>query len=128
MMKRYSIVCLMLVCACLMGCSARRGGLASFGTVGNLEIRYVGSDNQEHGPNVVVNIQTDLPIVDLPIPVHVTIDSAAVSSDLSVYAEVVEGTATIEVIGSGNQNTKGAEVKTDKEHVLLGSFESYLSK
>ncbi len=126
-MKIISIILLSLT---LFSCasSLNQKGIVIGEVDQDVNFRLVGSYGQEENLTNILSGETNIPIENMTIPAEIFFNRSGVSSDLDLEIGRVGGTLDVEVIGSGIQNGKSYEVKTNKEHILVGEYESQINE
>jgi len=136
-MRYLSILFLILA----VGCATQSQRQLSIGEVNggkiHLSLRSVGSYSQEMGPSVDMNGNVTMPINGVISPINADLMSTAMLGKSGVTIGNVTGddiTFEFEIVGSGIQNGKSHEIKTNyptgqqREHVLIGELESQLGE
>lgn len=114
----------------LVGCaSAYQKRTITIGEVTkDIDVRIIGSYTQQNDPGRAADLGANVPIEGVPVDVKALIESQGVEQSVSMDIGKVGGTFRLEVIGTGIQNGRSIEIKTDKEQVLIGELEAQLSK
>lgn len=128
-MNRFRTIFLVGIAGILTGCaSARQNKVITVGIVrGDVSFRIVGSYSQENDPFQALSVNGEIPVGSIPvgsIPLSILANRTGTENAVSINIGEIGGKMSVEVIGSGFQNSKSYEIKTSEEHILVGELEA----
>ena len=114
----------------LVGCGTTSSrGVVVGNVTGDLVYRSVGADGQEEGQGFTFEGLTPLQLEGMEIgQIEAFLQAQSVANKISIDVGTVGGEMRIERVGSNMQNSKSYEIRTEKEHIIVGELEAQLEQ